>query len=111
MFLAFLLVGCGNGSAGPSPTPHPTASPTEERRLAERDGDPTTEAEFGHILDFMMSGGCGPTPESRTVAANILITFWLNFTTGAEASSPGTTLIQYARRFRYYCENPPSPSG
>jgi hypothetical protein len=62
--LAFALSACGG-------TPSNASAP--ERKLAQLDGDPTTQAQFGALLDTLQSGGahCKPDPD-RQHAADLL---------------------------------------
>jgi hypothetical protein len=59
--LAFAVTACG----GPS-----SRSTQPERTLAQLDGDPSTEAQFGAILDTFQSGGtkCKPDPDRQHAA-------------------------------------------
>ena len=62
--LAFALSACGGA---------PSNASAPERKLAQLDGDPSTQAEFGLLLDTLQSGGknCKPDPD-RAHAADLL---------------------------------------
>ena len=61
--LAFAFTACGPSTKATQP----------ERTLAQLDGDPSTEAQFGALLDTLQSGGknCKPDPD-RQHAANLI---------------------------------------
>jgi hypothetical protein len=63
--LAFALSACGGA---------PSSASAPERKMAQLDGDPTTQAEFGRLLDTMQSGGthCKPDP-IRQHAADLIV--------------------------------------
>ncbi len=62
--VAFAMSACGGA---------PSNAAAPERKLAQLDGDPSTQAEFGVLLNTLQSGGknCKPDPD-RAHAADLL---------------------------------------
>ena len=85
----------GGGSSHPA---GPTQAPTPERMLAVIYGDPSSEAEFGRILDTIQAGGsvCNPEP-SRQHAGDVIYSSW-------KASAQRDTLLEWARALASVCE-------
>jgi len=80
--LALAVSACGGA---------PSNASAPEQKLAQLDGDPSTKAEFGFLLDTMQSGGahCKPDPD-RQHAADLLTAAYV------KAGSHGT-LLDFAR--------------
>jgi len=76
--VAFAFSACGG-------TPSNASAP--ERKLAQLDGDPTTQAQFGALLDTLQNGGAHCKADSnRQHAADLLVAAYL------KAGSRGTLL-------------------
>lgn len=74
-------------------------SKTIEQELADIQGDPSTEAEFGKLLDQLQSGDgvCDPDPDREDVAEGI-VTSW-------KGSTLDISLLEFTRRSASVCTN------
>jgi hypothetical protein len=87
--VAVLLAACGSpATQSPAAPPSVPTTPTVEHRLALIEGDPSSEDEFGRILDRLQAGigACAPDP-NRPHIGDVLVTSW------RAAESPESLLV------------------
>ena len=95
--LALLTILLGGCSAAEDPAGTSSSGESVEYKLAVINGDPSTETEFGRILDQVQDGGdlCNPEPDREHIG-DVLVGGW-------EESGKRESLLAFARALATVC--------